>query len=318
MLRTLRLVIPALLLLPLALLAQDEPPPIDLAEIDELVEKIEKGEQDERRSAIDTLFGRKDERITGIVLELLTEKKQKEEIVQDILRGIGLAKVEAGYEPAIEMLKHKKPGVRSFAAVCLERLEKEEAKKDLLKALGKQRDKLALKNMMRAVGVVASNQADVGKALIKRFSHKESIVAANAVLSCRTFTEEGRVRSMVANKIGALLCKTSDVRVRSACIYGLGLVGTKKELPELEKLKKSLRGSMNPLAMGAIEAARTAEEMIRSGSTDEVSGGVFARLFDLASDDDRDPARDGDPEKPVPAWLSGDWRGGGRGGRGGR
>ena len=139
MLRMIRLAVPALLLLPLALFAQDEPPPLDLAEIDELVEQIEKGSRDERRAAIDSLLGRKDERINGIVLDLLKEKKQKEEIIQDILRGIGLNKVEAGYEPALEMIAHKKPLVRSFAAVCLERLEKGEAKKDLLKRIGKER-----------------------------------------------------------------------------------------------------------------------------------------------------------------------------------
>ena len=56
-----------------------------------------------------------------------------------------------------------------------------------------------------------------------------------------------------------------------------------------------------------------------TGGTDELSGAGTDRIFDLASDDERDPARDGDPEREQPPWMGDPRRGGGRGGgRGGR
>jgi hypothetical protein len=286
-------------------------------EIAQLIDQVDSGEREERRSALDTLFGRKDDGVTNLVFSLLNETK-KEEVIQDILRAIGKHKVAAGYEKAIKHLTHKKPGVRSFAAVCLERLENAEAKKDLLKRAGKEKDLLALKNALRALGIIGKNEADAGKTLIKRFSHKENIVAANAVLACGAFTEEGKVRSMVAARVGSLLSKTSDIRIRSACLCTIGAIGTKKELPELDKLKKSLRGNPNPLARGAIAIADAAIDKIKTGSTDEIGSGAFSTVYKIASDDERDPARDGDPEKEVPAWLGGDnrkgggWRGKGR------
>jgi HEAT repeat protein len=317
MTRTLRLLVPALLFGALSASAQDPGPPVDFEEIDRLLVQVEEGDRPERREALDALLGRGDERIAGMVLDLLAETADKEdEKIEDILRAIGKHGVKAGYGPALERLSHREGGVRSYAAVCLERLENAEAKKELLKRAGKERDALALKNAMRALGKLCPNEKDVARALLKRFRHKESVVAANAILSCGEFTEEGRVRSMVAAEVGAMLNKTSDIRVRSACLWAISAVGTEKEIPVLEKFRKNYTNTRTPMAQIGVEMARLAEERIRAGEDDELSGPAFDRLFATASDDERDPARDGDPTKPPPPWMDGNNRGGGWRGRG--
>jgi hypothetical protein len=85
-------------------------------------------------------------------------------------------------------------------------------------------------------------------------------------------------------------------------------MGTTKEIPDLEKYVDGFRGSQNPFVQPAIRAANLAIERIRTDTLDEPDGGAFDRFFRLASDDERDAARDGDPDKPVPAWLDHDPR----------
>ena len=221
-----------------------------------LLERARSVHEGLRRAALDNLLAHRE---AGVVAELLKRTPNaRPDVLCDLLRAFGRARVLEARVPAEGALTHEEPRVRSFAAVALERLAQEASLPLLLKRAKAERDATARKNVYRALGACGGVAGDkkAAQRLSKGMKDRDRVVAKHAVLAMAHYRDGAatalrkRLEKAAANK------KTTAFMMR-AVAYSLGHVGNdstsvkalRKALDRVRDrgLRKQIRTSMDVL-----------------------------------------------------------------------
>ncbi len=203
-----------------------------------LLERARSDHQGLRRAALDNLLA---ERQAGVVAQLLDRAPNaRQDVLCDLLRAFGRARVLEARTLAEDALTHEEPHVRSFAAVALERLAQESSIPLLLKRAKSERDPTARKNVYRALGACGGVAGDrkAAQRLLKGMKDRDRIVAKHAVLAMAHYNDDAAKALRKRLEKAAAHGKTTDFMMR-AVVYSLGHVGN--DSTSVKALRKALQ-----------------------------------------------------------------------------
>lgn len=266
----------------------DRKKPLDARDQAELerAQKPGKSNEEGRRAAVANLLATEKYAAIAAVTELLP--KSTTAVKCDILRALGKGQIVDSLDAIHERLhKDKDALVRSFAAVAIEDIGKEESISELLTRLKKEKDTNARKNVIRALGVCGGGVAskDAAKVLLKAItSEKQVLIRKHAAFACKSFDSDD-AKKLVLKKLESLAGKLKDDETRGAVVYTLAYIGDlKSTLPVFEKLKKKFQKSKDRWRVSFMRSA------IRVLKGEDSEFGRAARF--LFRDDRNDPARE--------------------------
>jgi hypothetical protein len=255
--------------------------PLTAADEAELT-RAEGKDGDGRRAALGNLLATEKAAARRAIVELLS-RTGSADVKCDVLRALGHAQVLDARLAIEEHLEHKDPLVRSFAAVALERLGQVESVEALVKRSKVEREQVARKNAVRALGACGGPAANetAAEALLKIVNgDKQMMIRKHAALSLRAYSGE-KARALVGPKLEKAAPKAKDRGVRGAIVYTLAYVGNKETAePVLQKILEETHDD------NAKTFVREALRILRG------EGGEFSRAaWFLFWEDREDPAR---------------------------
>ncbi len=242
------------------------------------------GDKEARAAALGNLLATDKLAVHAALGELLQSTKSKA-LKCDLLRGLARAGVLSVRTAAEQLLTNKDAEVRSFAAVALEDLGQKESIPVLLKRVKMERDRMARKNVCRALGVCGGSVADksAAKALLKAVnSDKQKLVRKHAALALRSYAGEGS--KLVLKRLEKAALTTKDPDVRRAIVCALAYVGSPKTtVPVLKKVLEKAREKWEQgFVRGAIQKIKAA-----AGEEDKFADSAKWLYWE----DRKDPAR---------------------------
>jgi hypothetical protein len=217
------------------------------------LERLKRADSQESRSAaLGILLATQKTAVYAELGNLLQATKSKE-LKCYLLRGLAREELATVRVPAERLLSSKDAEIRSFAAVALEELGRKESISALLKRLRVEQDKVARKNLCRALGVCGGPVADksAAKALLKVVSSdKQKVVCKHAALALRSYEGEGA--KLVVKRLEKAASSTKDADLRRAIVYALAYVGNAKStVSVLNKLVEKSREKWEKTFLGS-------------------------------------------------------------------
>jgi hypothetical protein len=143
--------------------------------------EVTSGTQKVRQTRIDQLVrSDKDGDCVGPLIALIEPNKKNEDLLIDLVCGLGRDKLLAAAEPIAGLLSHKDEHVRGYSAVSLEYIGSRDKAvvKALLRAAGKEKDIAIANHMYRALGRCGVDDSKARSTLLKKCGGAKSEFAS--------------------------------------------------------------------------------------------------------------------------------------------
>ncbi|MCB9914018.1 MAG: hypothetical protein H6828_02580 [Planctomycetes bacterium] len=154
----------------------------------------------------------------------------------ELLRWIATSSPPSYWEVVAEVLSAGEPALRAQAVVAIEELAAPESLKEVRAALSKEKDAKIKKDLYRALGAVARDDAKARKTLLKQAGDKrQPLWQRNAILALGMLTPDEEVHAFLTE-----LVTSGEGQVREAALAAIALT---RDPAWLELLKGDLTGT---------------------------------------------------------------------------
>lgn len=224
-----------------------------LEEVREIIAELQKSRRVEGRDGKikRLLTADEDEARDYITKELRGGGRRSDNRKETMIRDIGRRSPAAWWEVVVEFTEHNEISVREEVSACLEVLASEDARKDIKKALSKEKDVRMQGMWVRALASCGPADKSTRKSVLKEAGRdKDPIRHANAVLALGYLAPDEEILEALKETLQDK-DTTKSVKVAAVCALAMTREEGAKEL--LTPLAEAEGGDLQDVAKAAIQ-----------------------------------------------------------------